>query len=191
MVYRIVLVTLLALLGTIDSAGTAFARPCAVPQYDCVSSLDGRFGESEIDAPGAVPAIVTICKRDADIYRTCARHASGLERERLLMRLAYTDDVVAEAARRLKSERDATSYAHEARVLAERLAPSAHLSEDDRKTAQRIAAGEPLFPVPSAFAHFMSEISFPLIAGVVFFWPVLLAGVVVVALLASRRRAST
>ncbi len=99
---RVLLVGLVWCLATGGMGRDALAggRPCPVPNEDCAAHLDGFF-DSAMDVPSLVPGIFKICKRDVAIYRACAQHASIAERDEVLMQLAYTDDVVAEAALRL------------------------------------------------------------------------------------------
>ena len=181
----LLLVWFLAL--ALSSPAVASIPGCAVPDYDCTSELDGHF-TSPMDVPALVPNIFAVCKRDADIYRVCATHASARYRETILVRLADTDAVVAAALLRLHRENEAHSYEHEAYTLATRLLNNAHLTDDERVTVRFIASREPMFPIKNAFDRFLDDAGFVVAFYVFVYWPVFLALIVfAVALLAPRR----
>lgn len=180
-------VALLLCLGISALPSSALARPCSVPNYDCFAAIDG-FGSSELDIPSQVPGIAVICKRDAGIYRVCARTAPASQRDEVLMSLALVDDVVADADQRLHRSREGTVYAREARALAGRLVGDVHLSDDERSEARGILSGPPKL---NAYETFMSRNSFEVLGVIMyalFFGPILLALAAVVAGLVILRR---
>ena len=174
---------------TVAAPAAAASTPrCMVPFEGCASRLDGFFG-SPMDVPELVPAILAACKRDAQRYRACSAQASIPDRDTILARVAYIDEVVAAALLKLHRGAEAIVYQDEGRRLATQLMNNPRLTEDERAIMRFIISGEPWFPERSALEKFIADNEFVVAFVIAASWPVFLALLVAAAALLAPRRA--